>query len=204
MNRASRRRDDKVRICKRAYDLLVKKVGFPPEDIIFDPNILTVGDRHRGAQQLRGRLHQRGRADQTGMPRRQNQRRGQQHQLQLPRQRPCPRSDAQRVPVSRRQAGLDMGIVNAGQLEVYEEIPKDLLERVEDVLLNRRPTRPTACWSSPKRSRRKGTKKAGEDLAWRESPVCRRTLKHALIKGYRQVHREDTEEARQQVDAAWM
>ena len=62
----------KVAICQRAYKLLTEQVGFPPEDIIFDPNILTVGHGHRGAQQLRGQLHRGDAADQAGLPRRQD------------------------------------------------------------------------------------------------------------------------------------
>ena len=82
--------DDKVRICKRAYDLLVKEVNFPPEDIIFDPNILDSRDGHRRAQQLRGGLHRGGPSDQEGMPRGEDQRRRQQHQFLVSRQRSGP------------------------------------------------------------------------------------------------------------------
>ena len=98
------------------------------------------------------------------------------------------------------RAGLDMGIVNAGQLAVYDEIPKDLLEQVEDVLLNRRPDaadRLTEFAESVKSSR---TKDRGKDLAWREAPVAER-LKHALITGTVDFIEADTEEARQAVRA---
>src|SRR5262249_32813799 len=93
------------------------------------------------------------------------------------------------------RAGLDMGIVNAGQLEVYEEIPRALLERVEDVLLNRRPDaadRLTEFAESVKSAQKKDK---GKDLAWREAPVAER-LKHALVTGTIDYIEADTEEAR--------
>ena len=80
------------------------------------------------------------------------------------------------------RAGLDMGIVNAGQLEVYEEIPKDLLERVEDVLLNRRPDAADRLTEFAETVKSSQKKDKGKDLAWREAPVAER-LKHALITG---------------------
>jgi 5-methyltetrahydrofolate--homocysteine methyltransferase len=97
------------------------------------------------------------------------------------------------------KAGLDMGIVNAGQLDVYEEIPKDLLERVEDVLLNRRDDATDRLLDFAETV--KGTRKAkdGADLAWRDAPVTER-MKHALIKGIDKFIVEDTEEARQHFD----
>ncbi len=97
------------------------------------------------------------------------------------------------------KAGLDMGIVNAGQLEVYEEIPKDLLERVEDVLLNRRDDATDRMLEFAETVKGSGKKRAGEDLTWREAPVAER-MKHALIKGIDKYIVEDTEEARQHFD----
>ena len=85
-------------------------------------------------------------------------------------------------------AGLDMGIVNAGQLEVYEEIPKDLLERVEDVLLNRRPDATERLIEFAETVKKTGKKEPGKELAWREAPVEER-LKHALDPGHRRLHR---------------
>ena len=134
-----RRYADKIRICERAYRILVDEVGFPPEDIIFDPEHPHRRDRHRGAQQLRGRLHRGHALDQGNLPhakvsggvsnisfsfRGNNRVREAMHSAFL---------------YHAIRAGMDMGIVNAGMLEVYEEIAPELRELVEDVLLNRRP-----------------------------------------------------------------
>ncbi|MGB0761227.1 MAG: methionine synthase, partial [Rubripirellula sp.] len=191
--------DSKVRICKRAYDLLVNEVNFPPEDIIFDPNILTVAT---GIEE-----HDNYAVDFINAIRRIKQE--------------CPNAKTSggvsNISFSFRgndrvreamhssflfhavKAGLDMGIVNAGQLEVYEEIPKELLECVEDVLLNRRPDSTDRLLELSETVRGTGKKKSGEDLTWREAPVAER-MRHALIKGIDKYIVEDTEEARQQFD----
>jgi 5-methyltetrahydrofolate--homocysteine methyltransferase len=192
--------DDKVRICKRAYDILTQQVGFPPEDIIFDPNILTVA---------------------TGMEEHDNYA---VNFFEATKQikEICPGAKisggVSNVSFSFRgnnvvreainaaflyhgiKAGLDMGIVNAGQLEIYEEIPKDLLEHVEDVLLNRRPdaTDRLLEFSETVKGTGKG-KKRQEDLTWREGSVEER-LSHALIKGIDKYVVDDTEEARLKYD----
>jgi 5-methyltetrahydrofolate--homocysteine methyltransferase len=190
--------DHKVSVCKRAYDLLVNEVDFPPEDIIFDANILTVA---------------------TGMEEHDNYA---VNFIEAVRKikKVCPGAKTSggvsNISFSFRgndlvreaihsaflyhavRAGLDMGIVNAGQLEVYEEIPKDLLEHVEDVLLNRRPDATDRLLALAETVKGKGKVAAGEDLSWREGSVTER-LKHALIKGIDKYVVEDTEEARQQV-----
>ena len=192
--------DDKVRICKRAYDLLTEKVGFPPEDIIFDPNILTVA---------------------TGMEEHNNYA---VNFIEATKEikRVCPGAkvsggvsnvsfsfrgnDVVREAINAAflyhaiSAGLDMGIVNAGQLEIYEEIPKDLLEHVEDVLLNRRPDatdRLLDFAATVKDAKKKGGR--AENLEWRNGSVEDR-LSHALIKGIDKYVVEDTEEARLKYD----
>ena len=192
--------DDKVRICKRAYDLLTEHAGFPPEDIIFDPNILTIA---------------------TGMSEHDNYA---VNFFEATRQikQLCPGAKVSggvsNVSFSFRgnnvvreainaaflyhaiDAGLDMGIVNAGQLEIYEEIPKDLLEYVEDVLLNRRPDatdRLLEFADTVKWSKKKGGR--AENLEWREAAVEQR-LSHALIKGIDKFVEVDVEEARQKYD----
>ncbi len=191
--------DNKVRICKRAYELLVNEVGFPPEDIIFDPNILTVAtgiEEHnnyavdfinavrRIKQECPGAKTSGGVSNISFSFRGNDRVREAMHSAFL---------------YHAVKAGLDMGIVNAGQLEVYEEIPKDLLERVEDVLLNRRPDATDRLLDFAETVKGSGMKKAGEDLAWRDAPVVER-MKHALIKGIDKYIVEDTEEARQHFD----
>ncbi len=192
--------DDKVRICKRAYDLLVSKVGFPPEDIIFDPNILTIG---------------------TGMEEHNNYAVNFIEATRLIKQ-VCPGAkisggvsnvsfsfrgnDVVREAINAAflyhaiAAGLDMGIVNAGQLEIYEEIPKELLEYVEDVILNRRPDATDRLLEySEKVKDKKKAKGPDEILEWRSGTVEER-LAHALVKGIDKWVVEDTEEARQKYD----
>ena len=94
------------------------------------------------------------------------------------------------------KAGLSMGIVNPAQLEVYDEIPKDLLEKVEDVLLNRRPDAADRLTEFAESVKKKGKKaNTGPDLSWREGPVEER-LKHALVKGVVEYIDADVEEAR--------
>ena len=191
--------DDKVRICKRAYDLLTQKVGFPPEDIIFDPNILTIA---------------------TGMEEHDNYAVNF-FEATKEIKKQCPGAKisggVSNVSFSFRgnnvvreainaaflyhaiEAGLDMGIVNAGQLEIYEEIPKDLLEHVEDVLLNRRPDATDRLLEFADTV--KSTKKKGrvENLEWRDTSVEER-LSHALVKGIDKYVVDDTEEARLKYD----
>ena len=192
--------DEKVRICKRAFKLLTEEVGFPAEDIIFDPNILTVA---------------------TGIEEHDNYAINFIEATRLIK-RECPGASVSggvsNISFSFRgndvvreamhsaflyhaiRAGLDMGIVNAGQLEVYEQIPKDLLERVEDVLLNRRPDATERLVEYAETVKGKGGKKAKtEDLSWREGTVQER-LSHALVKGLDRFIEADVEEARQGCD----
>ena len=189
-------RDAKVAICKRAHKLLTEEVGFPPEDIIFDVNILTVGtgiEEHnnyavefieavRELKQVFPDCKTSGGVSNVSFSYRGN--------------------DVVREAMNAAflyhaiHAGLDMGIVNPGQLEVYEEIPKELLERVEDVLLNRRPDaadRLTEFAETVKSSQKKDKTK---ELVWREAAVDER-LKHALITGTLDHVEQDVEEARQ-------
>jgi 5-methyltetrahydrofolate--homocysteine methyltransferase len=189
-------RERKVEICRRAYDILVNRVGFPAEDIIFDPNIFAVAT---GIEE-----HNNYGVDFIEATR------------EIKRQ--CPHvkisggvsnlSFAFRgnEPVRKAmhsvflyhaiQAGMDMGIVNAGQLEVYDEIPPELRDACEDVILNRRADSTERLLElAPKY---KGTGEAAEtqDAEWRSWPVEKR-LEHALVKGVDQFVVEDTEEARQ-------
>jgi len=191
---------DKVRICRRAYELLTQRLGFPPQDIIFDPNILTVAtgiEEHNNyavnfLEALRGIKEQcPGAKTSGGLSNISFSFRG---------------NDVVREAMHAAflyhaiRAGLDMGIVNAGQLAVYEEIPKDLLERVEDVLLNRRPEATERLVTFAEAIKDKsGRKGGGEDLAWRDAPVEER-LRHALVKGIDKFIEADVEEARHRYD----
>ncbi|MEM6691411.1 MAG: methionine synthase, partial [Planctomycetota bacterium] len=191
--------EDKVRICKRAYDLMVEELDFPPEDIIFDPNILTVAtgiEEHnsyavdfieavrRIKKECPGAKTSGGVSNISFSFRGNDRVREAMHSAFL---------------YHAVKAGLDMGIVNAGQLEIYEEIPKELLEHVEDVLLNRRDDATDRLLEFAETVKGTGTKKKVEDLAWREAPVADR-MKHALIKGIDKFIVDDTEEARQYFD----
>ena len=184
----------KTEICGRAYKLLTETVGFPPEDIIFDPNIFAVAtgiEEHanyavdfieatRWIRQNLPHAHVSGGVSNVSFSFRGN--------------------DAVREAIHTCflyhaiRAGMDMGIVNAGQLGVYEALDPELKERVEDVLLNRR-TDATERLVSFAEGVKGGAKEKVEDLAWRSLPVNER-LSHALVQGITQYIVEDTEEAR--------
>ena len=185
----------RIQICSRAYKILVEEVGFPAEDIIFDPNILTVAtgiEEHNGyaisfieaAKWIKKNLPYAkvsGGVSNISFSFRGN--------------------DVVREAMHAAflyhaiQAGLDMGIVNAGQLEIYEEIPKDLLKAVEDVLFNRCPEATDNLLQLAEKVKGKGKAATKADLEWRNLPVEKR-LSHALVKGIDEFIIEDTEEAR--------
>ncbi|TKB91152.1 MAG: methionine synthase [Nitrospira sp.] len=185
----------KQEICARSYKILTEQVGFPPQDIIFDPNILTVAtgiDEHNNyavnfieatrwiKQHLPGAKVSGGISNISFSFRGNNVVREAMHAAFL---------------YHAIKAGLDMGIVNAGQLAVYEEIPKDLLELVEDVLFNRRPDATERLVNFAETVKAKG-KAAVKDDEWRQGTVEER-LSHALVKGITDYIDRDTEEARQ-------
>ena len=186
--------DRKVEICARAYRILTEEIGLPPQDIIFDPNILTVAtgiEEHndyavafieatRRIKALLPLVKVSGGVSNISFSFRGNKAvREAMHSAFL---------------YHAIRAGMDMGIVNAGQLEVYEEIPKDLLELVEDVLLNRRPDATERLLAFADSVKQKG-KAAVEEDAWRRGTVEER-LSHALVKGIVDHIEADTEEAR--------
>ena len=186
--------DRRVEICTRSYKLLTEKVGFPPEDIIFDPNILTVATGMEEHNDYAVSFIEATRIIKSTLPlakvsggvsnisfsfRGNNTVREAMHAAFL---------------YHAIQAGLDMGIVNAGMLEVYEEIPDDLLERVEDVLLNRRPDATERLIEFAETVKQQGKTEKVTD-AWREGTVEER-LSHALVKGIVDHIEADTEEAR--------
>ena len=189
-------RERKVEICARAYRTLTEVLGFPPQDIIFDPNILTVAtgiEEHRNyavdfieaTRWIKANLPlckvSGGVSNISFSFRGNNIVREAMHSAFL---------------YHAIQAGLDMGIVNAGQLAVYEEIPPDLRELVEDVLLNRRPDATERLVAFAETVRQKD-KTAVQDDAWRQGTVEER-LSHALVKGVVDYIEADVEEARRQ------
>jgi 5-methyltetrahydrofolate--homocysteine methyltransferase len=192
-------KDEKVRICQRAYRILTEEVGFDPHDIIFDPNVLTVAtgmDEHNdyainfieAVREIKktcpGALTSGGISNVSFSFRGNNPVREAIHACFL---------------YHAIRAGLDMGIVNAGMLEVYEEIEPTLKEMVEDVLLNRRPDATERLIDYAEKFKDQArTAKDSDKNAWRQLPV-RERLAHALVKGLDEHIDADTEEARQQL-----
>jgi 5-methyltetrahydrofolate--homocysteine methyltransferase len=189
----------KIRICERAYKLLTEQVGFPPEDIIFDPNIFAVAtgiEEHNvyGQDFIRATAWIKQHLPLAKVS-------GGVSNISFSFRGNDPVREAIHAAFlyHATRAGMDMGIVNASQLEVYDEVPKDLLERVEDVLLNRRPDATERLVELAEQFKgTSGKEAAGTDLAWRDQPVEAR-LAHSLVKGIVDYIDEDTEEARQQL-----
>jgi 5-methyltetrahydrofolate--homocysteine methyltransferase len=189
----------KVAIAKRAYDILVTQVGFPPEDIIFDPNIFAIAtgiEEHDGygvafieaARRIRQNLphvHVSGGVSNLSFSFRGNERvREAMHSVFL---------------LHAIRAGMDMGIVNAGQIAVYDDLDPELREACEDVVLNRRKDATERLLALAERYKGHGKEKKEADLAWRDAPVEKR-LTHALVHGLTEFIIEDVEEARRSAD----
>ncbi|MBC8026853.1 MAG: methionine synthase, partial [Steroidobacteraceae bacterium] len=189
----------KVEICERSYKLLVGKLDFPPEDIIFDPNIFAVAtgieehnnyglDFIEATREIRKRCphsHISGGVSNVSFSFRGNE--------------PVRQAMHSVFLYHAIQAGMDFGIVNAGQLSIYEEIPKDLRERVEDVILNRRLDASERLLEIATSYKDGGLRERKEDLAWRALPVKER-ISHALVSGNDTFIVEDTDEARRLAD----
>ncbi len=190
---------DKIRICERAYRLLTQEVGFPPEDIIFDPNILTVATGIADHDNYAVDFIEATRAIKERCPR--SKVSGGVSNISFSFRGNDIVREAMHAAFLYRavHAGMDMGIVNAGQLAVYEEVPKDLLERVEDVLWNRRSDATDRLLAFAESLKGQKGKVAKEDLSWREVDVEQR-LAHALIKGIDRFVEQDAEEARQKYE----
>ncbi len=187
-------------ICRRSYDILVEKVGFNPRDIIFDPNVFAVAtgiEEHNNyavdfieatrwiRDNLPGTLVSGGISNVSFSFRGNNAVREAIHSVFL---------------YHAIKAGLSMGIVNAGQLAVYDDLPADLREKVEDVILNRRPEATENLLNAAEEYRDDGQRQdSKQDLQWREWPVTKR-MEHALVKGITTYIEEDTEQARQEAD----
>jgi 5-methyltetrahydrofolate--homocysteine methyltransferase len=190
---------DKVRICKRAFRILTEEVGIPAHDIIFDPNVLTVAtgieehnsyaiDFIEAVREIKaacpGCLTSGGISNISFSFRGNNKVREAMHSVFL---------------YHAIGAGLDMGIVNAGMLEVYEEIPPDLLEKVENVILNRHGQATEELLDFAAQFKGKASEReAGSVLEWRSLPLSER-LSHSLVKGIVEFIEQDTEEARIQM-----
>ncbi|HVL55559.1 MAG TPA: methionine synthase [Burkholderiaceae bacterium] len=193
----------KTEICKRAYELLTQRVGFPPEDIIFDPNIFAIAtgiDEHanyavdfieatRWIRQNLPYAKVSGGVSNVSFSFRGND--------------PAREAIHTVFLYHAIKAGMTMGIVNAGQLGVYEQIPAELRERVEDIVLNRKPADggdPTERMIAYAATLKAGGAKRDDDLEWRRLPVADR-LAHAMVNGITTFVVDDTEEARQEVAA---
>ena len=187
----------RIDICRRSYELLVNRIGFPANDIIFDPNVFAVAtgiEEHNNyavdfiectrwiKQSLPGALISGGISNVSFSFRGNNTVREAIHSVFL---------------YHAIRAGLSMGIVNAGQLAVYDELPAALREAVEAVILNTSPNGTEALLEIAENYRGDGARKQQEDLAWRQWPVAKR-LEHALVKGITTYIVEDTEGARQE------
>jgi 5-methyltetrahydrofolate--homocysteine methyltransferase len=190
----------KVEICQRAYHILIEQLGFPPEDIIFDPNIFAVAtgiEEHNNyavdfieaireiKQNLPHAMISGGVSNVSFSFRGNNPVREAIHSVFL---------------YHAIKAGMDMGIVNAGQLAIYEDLSEELRERVEDVILNRRTDATERLLEIADKYKGDGSTQDNKpNLAWRDAPVGKR-LEHALVKGITDYIEEDTEEARQQAE----
>jgi len=187
-------------VCKRAYRILVDEVGFPPEDIIFDPNVFAIAtgiEEHATygvdfieatrwiKQNLPGAKVSGGISNVSFSFRGNNPVREAIHAVFL---------------YHAIEAGLDMGIVNAGALAVYDEVEPGLRERIEDVVLNRRPDAAERLLEVAEAHNKKGEEAEAEAEEWRSLPVAER-IAHALVKGLDGHVEEDTEELRQEIAA---
>jgi 5-methyltetrahydrofolate--homocysteine methyltransferase len=189
----------KVEICQRAFSILTEEVGFPPEDIIFDPNIFAVAtgiDEHNNyavdfieaTREIRKTCpgcHISGGLSNVSFSFRGNE--------------PVRRAMHSVFLYYAIPAGMDMGIVNAGQLDIYDDIEAGLRERVEDVILNRRPDATERLVDIAEGLKGQKGKTAVKDLSWREAPVAKR-LEYALVHGITEFIDQDTEEARLSVE----
>jgi 5-methyltetrahydrofolate--homocysteine methyltransferase len=191
-------KERKVEICARAYDILVNQVGFPAEDIIFDPNIFAVAtgieehnnygvDFIEATREIKQRCP--GAKISGGVSNLSFAFRGNE---------PVRKAMHSVFLYHAIQAGMDMGIVNAGQLEVYDQIPQELRDACEDVILNRNPNATERLLELAPKYKGTGEVAETQDAEWRSWPVEKR-LEHALVKGMDQFVVADTEEARLQI-----
>jgi 5-methyltetrahydrofolate--homocysteine methyltransferase len=190
----------KIEICRKAYEILTEQVGFPPEDVIFDPNIFAVATGIEEHNNYGVDFIEATRWIKTHLP----------HAMVSGGVSNVSFSFRGNNPVREAihavflyhaiQAGMDMGIVNAGQLAVYDDLPEELRKAVEDVVLNKDPEAGERLVElAPKYAGTGAAAESKEDKAWRDWPVNKR-LEHALVKGITEYIDADTEEARQQAE----
>lgn len=189
----------KIEICTRAYKILTEQVGFPPEDIIFDPNIFAVATGIEEHNNYGVDFIEATREIKNTLP----------HAMVSGGVSNVSFSFRGNNPVREAihavflyhaiKAGMDMGIVNAGQLAVYDDLPEELRERVEDVVLNRRDDATERLLEIADQYRGVAHAEKKEDIEWRGWPVAKR-IEHAMVKGIDTFITDDTEEARQQFD----
>tara|TARA_R110000751_G_scaffold24143_1_gene66102 strand:+ start:24519 stop:27164 length:2646 start_codon:yes stop_codon:yes gene_type:complete len=189
----------KIEICQRAYKILTEEVGFPPEDIIFDPNVFAVAtgiEEHNNyavdfieatkvIRETCPGCHISGGLSNVSFSFRGNE--------------PVRRAMHSVFLYYAIPAGMDMGIVNAGQLDIYDDIEPELRERVEDVILNRRADATERLVDLAESFRGQKGKVQEKDTRWREAPVAKR-IEHSLVHGITEFIEVDTEEARQSVE----
>jgi 5-methyltetrahydrofolate--homocysteine methyltransferase len=193
-------KERKVEICTRAYKILTEEVGFPPEDIVFDPNVFAIAtgiDEHNnyGVDFIEAvrEIHQ-------TLPHTKTSGGISNVSFSFRGNNPVREAIHAVFLYHAINAGLTMGIVNAGQLAVYDDIDEELRETVEDVVLNRRDDSTERLLELAEKYRDQGDAAGNEkDLEWRSWPVAQR-LEHALVKGIAEFAEEDAEEARQQFD----
>ncbi len=185
----------KIEICERSYRLLVEKVGFPPDDIIFDPNIFAVATGIEEHDNYAVDFIDATRAIKERLPGARVSGGVSNISFSFRGNEPVREAMHSVFLYHAIKAGMDMGIVNAGQLAIYDEIPLSLRDCVEDVLLNRRVDATERLLDIAQQYKGEAGKKVEADLSWREASVEER-LKHALVKGVTEFIIEDTEEAR--------
>ncbi|TWT05055.1 methionine synthase [Reyranella sp. CPCC 100927] len=185
----------KVAICKRAYDVLVNKVGFPAEDIIFDPNIFAVATGIEEHNNYGVDFIEAVRRIKAECPHAKISGGVSNLSFSFRGNEPVRRAMHSVFLYHAIQAGMDMGIVNAGQLDVYDQIPAELRDACEDVILNRRPDSTERMLELAPRYKKEGAVAETVEAEWRSWGVAKR-LEHALVKGIDQWVVDDTEEAR--------
>ncbi len=186
--------EKRVSICQRAYKILTEEIGFAPQDIIFDPNIFAIATGIEEHNNYAKDYFEATRLIKAGCPGCMISGGVSNVSFSFRGNDPIREAMHSAFLFHAIKAGMGMGIVNAGMISVYDQIPKDLLEIIEDVLLNRRPDATERLVNFSQTVKSQGEKKQ-EDLAWRSLPVDQR-LSHALVKGIVDFIDQDTEEAR--------